>query len=308
MSAQWPRFLLAVVLLCLARPGQAVAPAECGVPVDIGDGWPLGTQAAAGLDANRLCALAARLEQSPQDNVHAVLVVRDGRLVLVYHRCGPDGGGGLAGGWVAHGPATLHDMRSVSKSVTSLLVGIALDRRLIAGLDEPVMGYFPQYADLRTPTKDAILVRHLLAMSSGIAWDENRPYTDPANSEIAMIRSPDPYRFALEQPIAAAPDKVWNHSGGSTQLLAGIVERATGRSFTDFAREALFEPLGITDYEWVVMPNGVIAAASGLRLRPRDMAKIGQLVLNGGEWGGRQIMSAEWLQESMRPQRSSSYG
>ena len=170
------------------------------------------------------------------------------------------------------------------------------------------MAYFPEDADLRTPEKDAILVRHLLAMSSGIVWDEDRPYTDPKNSEIQMIRAADPYRFVLEQPIATAPDKIWNYSDGSTQLLAGIVQRISGRRFADFAREALFEPLGITDYEWVAMPNGETAAASGLRLRPRDMARIGQLMLNGGEWDGKRIVSPEWLQESILPRRSSSYG
>ena len=90
--------------------------------------------------------------------------------------------------------------------------------------------------------------------------------------------------------------------------LAGVVEKATGKPIEDFAGEALFEPLGITDIEWVRMPNGYVAAASGLRLRPRDMAKLGQLFLDGGEWNGRRIVSASWLQESALPRVSSSYG
>ena len=145
-------------------------------------------------------------------------------------------------------------------------------------------------------------------MSSGLAWDEKRPYSDPKNSEVQMARAEDPYRFALVQPVSSRPDAVWNYSGGSTQLLARVVEKASGKPIEDFAREALFEPLDITDIEWVWMPNGYVAAASGLRLRPRDMAKLGQLFLNGGEWNGRRIVSASWLQESALPRVSSSYG
>ena len=300
--------LAAAICFAPAHKGHADQTPDCGIPAEIGDGWQIGTQAAAALDARRLCELVARIDSSPQDNVHAALVVRNGRLVFEDYRSGPDQRWGRDLGTVAHGPGIKHDVRSVSKSVTSLLVGNALDRKLIASIDEPVLAYFPEDADLRTPEKDAILVRHLLAMSSGIVWDEDRPYTDPKNSEIQMIRAADPYRFVLEQPIATAPDKIWNYSDGSTQLLAGIVQRISGRRFADFAREALFEPLGITDYEWVAMPNGETAAASGLRLRPRDMAKIGQLMLNGGEWDGKRIVSPEWLQESILPRRSSSYG
>lgn len=303
--------LVTIVLICLAAVpwGWADETSACGDPADIGDGWPIGSQAAAGLDARRLCDLVVELDNSPQDNVHAVLVVRAGRLVFEDYRSGPDQRWGQDLGSVAHRPETLHDLRSVSKSVTSLLVGIAIDRRLIAGVDEPVFSFFPDLADLRTPEKDAILVRHLLAMSSGIAWDENsRPPTDPKHDEIRMIRSPNSYRFVLEQPLATQPDRIWNYSGGSTQLLAGIVQQASGQRFADFAREALFEPLEITDYEWVTMPDGETAAASGLRLRPRDMAKIGQLLLNEGLWNGRRIVSKEWLHESVVPRLSSSYG
>lgn len=310
MTRRWIPVLVAVCLVCAApaRDGQAGESVECGAPTDIGDGWQLGTQAAVGLDAARLCALVDKLAGSPKDNVHGVVVARDGRLVFEHYLSGPDQRWGEVLGTIAHGPDLKHDVRSVSKSVTSLLVGIALDRQLIASIDEPVFGFFPAYADLQTPEKERILMRHLLAMTSGIAWDEMRPYSDPKNSEIQMIRTPDPYGYVLAQPLATAPDKVWNYSGGSTQLLAGIVQKVAGVPFEEFAREALLGPLGITDFDWVRMPNGETAAASGLRLRPRDMAKIGQLLLNGGEWGGRRIVSASWVREAVQPRLSSSYG
>lgn len=296
----------------LLAPLQSVAQtneiAECGTPISGIDTWEVATQASAGWSTKGLCALAEHLDASPQDNVHGVVVAHDNRLVFEKYLTGPDERWGQSLGDTVHGPDVLHDVRSVTKSVISLLVGIAIDRNLIGGVDQPVLVSFPEYAPLRSAEKDDILLRHLLAMSSGLAWDENRPYSDPKNSEIRMARAEDPYRFVLEQPISSRPDAVWNYSGGSTQLLAGVVEKASGKPIEAFAREALFEPLGITDIEWVRMPNGYMAAASGLRLRPRDMAKLGQLFLNGGEWNGRRIVSASWLQESALPRVSSSYG
>src|SRR5262249_30750017 len=162
--------------------------------------------------------------------------------------------------------------RSISKSVVSLLVGIAIDRKLIASVDEPVFRLFPEHGDLRTPEKDRILIRHVLAMASGLAWDETIPYSDPRNSEIRMSVAADPLPLVLEQPVAAAPGTTYTYGGGDTHLLAAVIQRASGRTLQEFAREALFEPLGITDWRWNSYSNGVLAAASGLQMRPRDMA------------------------------------
>jgi CubicO group peptidase (beta-lactamase class C family) len=218
-----------------------------------------------------------------------------------HYRKGYDEKWGRPIGEVEYAPDVRHDVRSISKSVVSLLVGIAVDRGLIRGIDEPVFTFFPEFGSLRTPEKDRILVRHLLTMSSGIEWDEERPYTDPENSEIKMIFAPDSYRYAFEQPMTAEPGKVWNYNGGSTTLLAAIVEKAAGKPLLEFARESLFTPLGITDVEWLNVPNGQPAAASGLRLRPRDLAKVGQLFLNEGSWNGKRVVSTIWLQESIEP-------
>ena len=176
-----------------------------------------------------MCRLQAILASTPQNNVHGVVVVRGGRLVFEDYRTGPDQRWGRDLGPTPHGPEIRHDVRSISKSVTSLLVGIALDRKLIASVDEPVLAFFPEHADLRTPEKERILVRHLLVMTSGIAWNESLPYSDPRNSEIQMIFTADPNRFVLVQPMPSAPGKVWNYSGGSAQLLGAIVEKVSGQ-------------------------------------------------------------------------------
>lgn len=109
-----------------------------------------------------------------------------------------------------HGPTAKHDLQSATKGVTGLLIGVALDRKLLPGLDEPVFSYFPEYAELRTPEKDGIRVRHLLTMSAGLEWDENVPDTDPRDGEMRMWRSDDHLRLALEPPLVATPGLDWN--------------------------------------------------------------------------------------------------
>lgn len=312
-TRQGPRFWhLALALLLLHYPTDAQSaaplaaqPAACAVPMPRDDGWPVATPARAGMDPQRLCALMAHVSTATKENVHAVIVARHGSLVFEHYAAGPDERWGTPVGRVEFGPTVKHDVRSVSKSITSLLVGIAIDRGLLRGVDEPVVGFFPEYADLRTPEKERIRLRHLLTMSSGLAWDETAPYIDSAtgapnaaNSITSMESAPDRHRYVLEQPVVAPPGQIYNYSGGATELLAAVLRKATGQSLEEFARVALFEPLGISDVEWNGYPNGDPSASSGLRLRPRDVAKLGQLLLARGAWQGRRIVSASWLDES----------
>ena len=291
-----------IALSIYAVPAHAQPAASCGTPTVRGDGWSIAAPAKAGLDGAQLCALSKWLDGFPQANVHSVVVARRGALVFERYFTGDDEIWGRPIGVVEHGPDVKHDLRSISKSVTALLVGIALDRKLIASIDEPVFKFFPEHADLRTPEKDRILLRHLLTMSAGLAWNENIPYSNPANSERRMTDAPNTYRYILEQRLADRPGAHFNYSGGATQLLAGIVQKAAGKPIEEFAREALFAPLGITDVTWTKMPNGDAAAASGLRLTSRDLAKLGQLMLARGEWNGRKVVSADWIVQSTTPQ------
>ena len=297
--------LLLVVLVTVGSGLQATVSAwggagiSCGAPLKVDGEWSTSSPEEARLDAALLCSLNGRLDKSPEMNVHSVVVVRSGKLIYESYHAGEDEKWGRKQGVTHYTSQMQHDVRSISKSVVSLLFGIALDRKLIASVDDPVFRYFPDYAALRTPEKDNIHLRHLLTMTSGLAWDERRAYSDPKNSERNLIRSIQPYRFVLEQSVWRKPGEEWNYNGGGTQLLAGVLQRTTGKLLADFAKEALFEPLGITQFEWLKMPaSGEVAAASGLRLRPRDLAKIGQLVLNNGTWNGRRIISEAWIRES----------
>ena len=302
---------LAFVVLCmLAWPivgvSSAAASEACGVPKSGGD-WPVGTQSRAGLDPQRLCKLVDQIA-ALDANIHSVLIVRGGKLVFEQYWPGYDQKWTIGLVSTAQGPDILHDVRSVSKSVTSLLMGIALDRKLVEGLDRPVFDFFPEYAAARTPAKDRILLRHLVSMSSGIEWNERLPITSGSNSEVIMFLMPQPYRYVLDQELATAPGKSFNYSAGDVALIGAIIQKATGKTLQEFARDVLFTPLGISEVEWATLTNGDVSAASGLRMRSRDMAKLGLLVLGGGMWNGKAIVSADWLRESAQPRFPNEYG
>jgi CubicO group peptidase (beta-lactamase class C family) len=232
-------------------------------------------------------------------NLHAVVVARHGKLVLERYYEGADERWGQPLGTIAFGPAVKHDVRSISKSVVGLLYGIALAEGRVPTLDQPLVDQFPAYQDLASdPARRRMTIAHALTMTLGTEWDETLPYSDRRNSEIAMEFAADRYRFVLERPLVATPGSRWVYNGGATAVLAHLIARGTGERLHDFARARLFGPLGIFDTEWVLGLNGEPSAASGLRMRPRDLARIGQLVLERGRWGERQVVPAAWLEES----------
>lgn len=246
--------------------------------------------------------LAAGIESGLLRGLHAVLVGRSRQLVIERYFNGVDEAWGRPLGDVSFAPGTLHDLRSVTKSVVGLLYGIALDAGLVPPPDAPLLAQFPEYPDLGADADRARLtVEHALTMTLGMEWDEARPYTDPENSEIAMEQAPDRYRFILERPFVATPGERWIYSGGNVALIGALIERGTGKSLPDFVRETLFEPLGITRFEWSAGRDGVASAASGLRLTGRGLLRIGELVLGKGEIDGRRIVSSSWLDGSLKP-------
>jgi len=266
------------------------------------DDWVPTAPEAAGFAPDLAKIFAAGLRSGLLRNVHALLVARGDRLVLEYYGAGPDEAWGRDLGQVVFGPEVLHDLRSVTKSVTGLLYGIALDHGQVPPPAAPLLAQFLDYADLSgDPRRAAMTVNHALTMTMGLAWDESLPYTDPRNSEIAMENAQDRLCYALAQPVVAAPGSKWIYSGGAVALVAALIARGTGRPLEDFAREALFAPLGIAAFEWAKGRDSVASAASGLRLRPRDLLRLGRLALAGGQWGGRQVVSRGWIEAATRP-------
>lgn len=302
------RLLIALVAVAAivsgARAQDTRDPSTCGGPAALDDGWTIARPAEVGLDDKALCDLEGFLQAWPTANIHAVVVVRRGKLVVEHYRDGKD----LYFGkpppveMVRFGSTVRHDVRSISKSVTALLVGIALAEGRFPALDSPVIDSLPEYAALRTPENARLSFRDLLTMTHGQRWNETAPWESRDNTERPMYLASDPYRYILEQPVIVAPGTVFNYSGGATSLLARVLAKSTGRRIDDFAREKLFGPLSITDFEWQTFANSPeIAAFAGLRLRPRDLAKLGQLLVGGGTWNGRRVVPGDWIAESTQP-------
>jgi CubicO group peptidase (beta-lactamase class C family) len=244
--------------------------------------------------------MADRLASST--NIHAIVVARGGRLLFErYFRGDDEVPGRFYGSRVANvsfDADTLHNIKSASKSVTSLAVGIAIDQGLIRNIDEPIFNFFPELSDLRSPEKDRIRLVHALTMSMGLQWVEATPATgDYSNDETRMMWARDPNRYVLGLPVTAPAGETFFYNSGALRLISAIMHKATGRPLDEFAQQHLLGPLGIGRAAWSRV-RGETDAGGGLRLRPRDMAKIGQFVLNGGRWNDRQLVSKAWIETS----------
>jgi CubicO group peptidase (beta-lactamase class C family) len=285
----------------IALPAYVDPPDGCGVPVARDDGWPVASvnEEITLIDRGALCRMADRLASTA--NVHAVLVARGGKLVFERYFSGPDEIQSRRAGNVTFDADMLHDMKSVSKSVASLALGVAIEGGLIRSVNEPLFSFFPELSDLRSPEKDSLRLVHALTMTMGLKWVEATPSTgDYDNDEARMHMARDPCRYVLGLPAAAPPGQEFFYNTGALTLVSAIIRKATGHPLDEFARANLFEPLGIAAVEWNRV-KGDTDAGGGLRLRPRDMAKIGQLVLADGRWNDRQVVSKAWIDASMTP-------
>lgn len=262
--------------------------------------WALPAFASPSDTAERL----AGLEQAGKVyGLHALLVSQGGKLVFEHYGRGVDENLGIPLGDVAFGPDVLHDLRSVSKSVVGLAYGIALAEGKVPPPDAKLYAQFPDYADLAAqPGRDKITIHHVLSMTLGCDWDElTIVYGDPRNAETAMEAAPDRYRFILERPIVGDPGVTWTYCGGATALLGRLIARGTGEALPAYCRRVLFDPLGFGPSEWNVGRDREPRAASGARLLPRDLVKIGQLMLTDGSWNGKSIVPADWVKRLTKP-------
>ncbi|MGD8192352.1 serine hydrolase domain-containing protein [Brevibacillus ginsengisoli] len=185
----------------------------------------------------------------------------------------------------------LHKVNSVTKSVLSILVGIAIDQGAIAGIDQPIRDFLPNCPQ----DKQELTIEHLLTMTPGFDWPEfgawgGRPFP--------MINSKDWVQFVLERDMLTSPGQTMFYNSGCSHLLSAIVQKAVGMSLTQFAERQLFKPLGIQEYDWHIDSKGIIIGGFGLSLKARDMLNIGRLMLLEGVWKEQRIVSAEWVQAS----------
>lgn len=193
---------------------------------------------------------------------------------------------------------------SVAKSFSSTLIGIAIDKGLIKGVDETVAKYYPQWQTADTPeAKKKMTIEDLLTMRSGLQWNEDDYYKDRSRNDVyLMIDSAEDYvEYVLNKPIRHEPGTHWYYSSGDSLLLSGIIQKSTGLTAAEFARRYLFKPLGLTDMVWLADPSGQTITAWGIQGTLREFAKFGYLYLKKGRWEDRQVVSREWVRKSGEP-------
>jgi CubicO group peptidase (beta-lactamase class C family) len=238
------------------------------------------------MDSTRLQEMMTLIDQNDLA-YDSILVIRNGNLVMEEYRNG-------------YNRDSKHHMQSATKSVSSMLIGIAIQEGFLDNVEQKVVDLLPGYTIDPTDTrKQELTLEHLLTMSDGLEWHElDFPYADPRNTLGQMWSSLDAVQHVLDQPMARQPGEVWAYNSGTSILLGGILEQATGHDPLTFAQEYLFSPLDITDVEWHKTTGNHYHTDGGLYLRPRDMARLGYLMLRSGSWNGKKILSEEWVRRS----------
>jgi CubicO group peptidase (beta-lactamase class C family) len=280
--------LLASIGLLAACSSESAGPA-----VQLDDGtsyWPAATwrtarAADAGIDAVRLENLLKRIRSKQYADVHGLVIVKNGYVVAEEYFNGSSA-------------QQVHEMQSVTKSVTSLVMGIAIDQGRF-NITDKLLGFFPEYTDIRNldDRKRAVTLGDALSMRSGIDFYED-PYPGSPLDQLNSSHG-DWLRIVLDEPMNAAPGELWQYNSGVVISLGGVIYNSTHLNADDFARQNLFDPIGVGQTFWYKgQPNDLPHMGGGLNLRAMDLARIGYLVLRKGRWGDRQIVSEQWIASS----------
>ena len=292
-------FLLSAVALTLLGCGddpsastaleESQPPAETQTPQTTAPAatwqWQKDSAENHGLSAAALESLHTSLDPT---QVFASVIVKDGYIVDEYYKDGYD-------------ETSVFPLHSCSKSVTSALIGIAIDKGFIEGVDVPISTYFPQILESDSEYLKQVTIWHLLTHTSGISCSDDDVWD-------AWRSSDNWVDYVLSRPVTSAPGTVFSYSTGGTHLLSAILQEATGRTAYDFGKEYLFDPLGMDSVRCGTDPQGISDGGNGFSMNVYDMAKFGLLFLNNGNWQGQQIISQEWVEESTSLQFKRSSG
>jgi CubicO group peptidase (beta-lactamase class C family) len=287
-------------------------------------GWSSTTPSEVGLDAKVLAAFDADISQGKYGYVDSMLVIRNGKVAYeryyerdygsIYHEEAstpgplvvrdPTGPYNYFNSWwhPYFQKGKLHTMQSVTKSVVSAVVGIAVGRGEFPDLDTPVIEFFePGTVANVDERKRRMTIRHLLTMTTGLDWNEDYPYNDPRNTFAIMAVEPDWVQYTMDRPMSVEPGESFQYNSGATLILGHVFNKATGMDLEEYAVRHLFEPLGIDNFHWKRTPFGLTDAQEGLFVSSRDIAKIAYLFLKQGQWEGKQVVPAAWVDASVAP-------
>jgi CubicO group peptidase (beta-lactamase class C family) len=258
-------------------------------PQELQDGWSLSTPEQENMSRsklNQVFSVAYREERFRL--LRSITIIRNGNIVAESY---------------AHDPqdiGRIQNVKSVTKSFTSILTGIALQRKVLDSLTQPFSTIFPEYFSNR-PEKRNITIEHALTMKTGLQYnDEEHHYNFYFSNNII--------EYVLSSPLNGPPGQLFSYSDDNPTLVSYAIQRKYGKSMAEFAREYLFTPLGITDWQWESSRDGVSFGGSNFYLKPRDMAKFGQMLLQNGKWQGRQIVDSTWIAEATRDRYANGYG
>ena len=253
------------------------------------DGWPTASLRQANIDPAPIQQLMQTiLQQSGDSNTnvtHSLLMARHGRLVLEDYFWG-------------YRAELAHGISSCTKSLTSMIAGVAADQGQLA-LSDTVSAHFTDYPEARwIRERYPVTVEQLFSMDAGLVWNEDVPYDDPQNSTRPLLETDDPISFILSRPLASAPGTKFQYNSALPMLAGALLTRVVHEPVESFAERKLFQPLGIKNYRWVRSRDGSVLAAGGFAMPPRDMLKLGQVMLNGGTWRDHRILSEAWVRNS----------
>jgi CubicO group peptidase (beta-lactamase class C family) len=259
--------------------------------LNIGDGWQVSSLASEGFNEETFrVTIMPLFDENNYITVTSMVVVRNGKLVAeAYMRD-------------FQGRYQKRQIQSATKCITSLVIGIALEKNYFTDLDQKLYSIIPEAFD-EDARKREITLRHLLTMNSGLKFNN-----EEIAEELFMKKQENVNKYILTKPLFALPGSGFNYRDCDPQLLSGAIHKQTGLPLDLIANKYLFKPLGITDYFWERNADGDSWASEALFMRPRDMAKIGQLVLNKGKWNGDQLVPEEWIDRSTSTQSDPNAG
>lgn len=254
------------------------------IPEKINDGWETSSINKEDINSAIINDLLQALLNKKYKNIHSILIIKNGKLVLEEYYSGYD-------------RTKFHQIRSATKSIGSILTGIAIDKGFIPNANEKIYSHFKSYEPEKKwdeRIKD-ITIKHLLTMTSGYDCDDHK---SNFACEQNMYKSKDWVEYAVNLPMANRPGEYWAYNSTSLSLIGELISKKSNMTIPDFANKYLFKPMCITDFQWGFSPKGKAWLAGNARMKPRDMAKFGYMVLNGGMWQDKQIISTKWLKES----------
>lgn len=288
-TCYFPLLIILFILMgsCQLEPEQR-PPYVYQQPQQLADGLPVQSLKQQRMDTTLFYKFFNQLPPAKKHNLSSMLLLRHDSLVLEQY-------------FGNYNLTRAHDLRSATKSITSLLAGIAIDQGFIRSIDDPIHLYLKEYAAVQTPDKDDITIRNLLTMSSGLDCNDRQP-SSPGNEE-KMYKKNDWNQFILNLPVVREPGDSSLYCTGGVVVLGQVIQNASGMKLDAFADKYLFQPLGITGYQWQYFNDRKDVDSGGhLYLKPRDMAKIGLLVANKGRWKQQQVVSARWIEQSTAKQ------